>query len=388
MDLCYLKMHLWVEMNLMKLKIPCLMASMIWSVSLTYADDTSVRVQVSPDFRSGLEIHVVGLHEQAPTLSLPARVSLNERKVTRVAPSVPGRVMAIHVHLGDEIRQGETLATLSSTELGIAQAAYLKARTQVNLRRLTAERSRRLLQEGILSVAEARLRESELTESEVELSASAGQLAVMGMTADEIRLLHHNEQINSLIHLQAPSPGTLIARNISQGQIANPTDNLFTIADLSGLWLVAEVPEQAAYQVAEGHEAEARIPALQDAMIKGKIIYVADVVDPEKRTVTVRMEIANKDRLLKPEMLATLIVSPPDERVLSIPAQAVVSEEGRDHVFVLQAESGDYEYRTVELGSDQGGWRKVISGLEPGEKVVSRGGFLLNTERLKKKFGQ
>ena len=347
-----------------------------------------VRVQVSPDFRSGLEIHEVALHAQSPTLALPARVSLNERKVIRVAPSVPGRVMAIHVHLGDDIRQGETLATLSSTELGIAQAAYLKARTQVNLRRLTAERSRRLLQEGILSVAEAKLRESELTESEVELSASAGQLAVMGMTAEEIRLLHRNEQINSLIHLQAPAAGTLIARGISQGQIATPTDSLFTLADLSGLWLVAEVPEQSAYQVAEGHEAEARIPALQDALIKGKIIYVADVVDPEKRTVTVRMEIANPQRLLKPEMLATLIVHSPEDRTLAIPAQAVVSEGGHEHVFVELRDSGDFEFRDIEAGSDQQGWRRVLSGLQPGERIVTRGSFLLNTERLRKQFGQ
>ena len=162
-----------------------------------------------------------------------------------------------------------------------------------------------------------------------------------------------------------------------------PADALFTIADLSRVWLVAEVPEQQAHWAREGDEASAEIAALPEHSFTGPLIYVADLVNPETRTVNIRMEIPNPDGVIKPQMLATLMIRKQGVQEMVLPDSAVVREGNRDHVFVETA-PGHYQLRPVELGLRDGKVRRVISGVHLGERVVVDGAFHLNTERLRK----
>jgi cobalt-zinc-cadmium efflux system membrane fusion protein len=344
-----------------------------------------VAVTTSPALLQRLVIAPVTAQESTETLRLPARVALNEHRLARIGPSVSGRVADIKAFIGQNVKKGEILALINSTELGNAQAAYLKAHTQVNLHKLAVDRAQRLLQADVISRAELKERESELVEAEVELRANADQLRVMGMTDRSIRHLAASGQLDSVTSVTATLEGTVIERDVFLGQITQPTDDLYTIADLSQVWVVAEAPEQKAYLIEPNGQAEVQIPALPGQRVTGRLFYVSDIVNPTTRTVTVRMEIDNPERKIKPEMLATMIIQKPAVTELGIPAKAVVRTGDQDHVFVRTA-SDRFALRAVSLAPEQGGFRRVVEGLTAGESIVVDGAFHLNNERIRKEL--
>lgn len=342
-------------------------------------------VTASPALVERLVIAPVGQAHFADALRLPGRVALDEHRVARIGPSVSGRVADIKAFIGQHVRKGELLAVINSTELSNAQAGYLKAKTQVGLHRLTVDRARRMFAEGIISQATLKEREGALAEAEVEMNATADQLGVMGMSQEAIRRLSETGQIDSTTPITATLTGTIIERHLSVGQIAEPSDELFTIADLSQVWLVAEAPEQEAHRVELGGRAEVQIPALPNQHITGKLIYVADTVNPVTRTVTVRIEVKNPHHRIKPEMLASMVIRRPAETALSVPARAVVRVGEQDHVFV-QTAADHFELRPVSLGHEHEGRRRVEEGLAEGQRIVVEGAFHLNNERVRKEL--
>ena len=337
-------------------------------------------VQITPSLRERISVEPVESVQISDTLRLPGRVALDEHRVARIGPSISGRVVEIKAFVGRDVHRGEVLAMLNSTELSNAQASYLKAKTQVGLMRLTVERARRLFNEGIISEVTLREREAGLAEAEVELRALADQLGIMGMSESAIQRLTDTGQINSMTPVTATLSGTVIERKISIGTIAEISDELFTVADLSRVWVAAEAPEQDAHVVKVGSRVEAIIPALPRQHYDGKIVFIADMVKPETRTVTMRMEVENPQREIKPEMLADLLIKRRSEQALSIPAKAVLREGNRDHVFV-EVDQDRFELRPVSLDADRYGQRRVWSGLSEGDRIVVEGAFHLNNVR-------
>lgn len=329
-----------------------------------------------------LELEPVKRTSVAETLRLPGRVALDEHRVARIGPGVSGRVTDIRAYIGESVRKGDVLAQINSTELSKAQEDYLKSRTQVNLQRLTVQRASRLLEAGIISEAIFRERESALEEREVELRAGADQLRVLGMSDRALARLDADGQIHSEAPVIATVTGTVIERHISVGQTTQPSDNLYTVADLSRVWVVAEVPEQQTQLVVPEGLAEVRIPALGDIPISGRVIYVADVVNPVTRTVTVRMALENSGRRIKPEMLATMVISRPSEHSLVLPARAIIRQNDQDFIFVQTAPKR-FELKPVRLGASLGEYRKVLEGVTEGEIIVAGGAFHLNNERIR-----
>ncbi|MGZ8219205.1 efflux RND transporter periplasmic adaptor subunit [Methylomagnum sp.] len=342
-------------------------------------------VTVPPALAAKLGVAPVGKAHFADMLRLPGRVALDEHRLARIGPSISGRVAEIKAFIGQPVRKGELLTVINSTELSAAQAVFLKAKTQVGLQRLAVERARRLFAEGIISQATLKEREGALDEAEVEMRAGADQLGVMGMSQDAIRRLSDTGQIDSITPVTSTLTGTVIERHISVGQIAQPADYLFTVADLSQVWVVAEAPEQDAHLAEVGGLAEVQIPALPMQKITGKIIYVADTVNPTTRTVTVRMEVKNPDHKIKPEMLASMIIRRPAETGLAVPARAVVRVGEQDHVFVRTVPD-HFELRPVSLSVEHEGMRRVVEGLTEGQQIVVDGAFHLNNERIRKEL--
>jgi cobalt-zinc-cadmium efflux system membrane fusion protein len=347
-----------------------------------FADDpkATASVQITPELKARITIELVEMTQYSDALRLPGRVALDEHRVARIGPSISGRVAEIRAFVGRDVRKGDVLALLNSNELSNAQANYLKAKTQVGLQKLTVQRARRLFSEGIISEATLKEREAGLSEAEVELRALADQLSVMGMSQPAIQTLTSGGQINSMTPVTATLSGTVIERKISVGQIAEISDELFTVADLSQVWVAAEAPEQDAHVIQVGSRVEVNIPALPKQRFMGKIVYIADTVKPETRTVTVRMEVDNPQRKIKPEMLADMIINRSSEKVLTIPAEAVLRDADRDHVFIEVAKDR-FELRPVTLDLDQDGRRRVLAGLSVGDRIVVDGAFHLNNVR-------
>jgi cobalt-zinc-cadmium efflux system membrane fusion protein len=172
----------------------------------------------------------------------------------------------------------------------------------------------------------------------------------------------------------------VIERTVVQGQVVQPGEKLFSVADLSTVWVVGGVPEQLAHDVQVGQSAQIEVAALPSEKVTGTIVFVSDTVSPETRTVTVRTEVRNPGRKLKPAMLANMKVAlRPHERMV-VPAAAVVREGDKDFVYVAHG-ANRYRMTPVELAPDTNGLRPVLKGLDGGEQVVVTGAFQLNTER-------
>jgi membrane fusion protein, heavy metal efflux system len=347
------------------------------------ADELSV--QITPELGARITVEPVEVTHIHDSVRLPGRVALDEHRLARIGPSISGRVVEIRVFVGRNVRKGDVLAVLNSTELSNTQAAYLKAKTQMGLQRLAVDRARRLFNEGIISEATLKEREGGLAEAEVEVRAMADQLGIMGMSDQAILKLMNTGQINSVTPVTATLSGTVIERHISVGQIAEISDELFTVADLSRVWAVAEAPEQDAHMAQIGSRVEVHIPALPKEQFTGKIVFVGDTVNPETRTVTLRMEVENTHHRIKPGMLVDMVIKQAAESAPTIPAQAVLREADRDHVFVALGKDR-FALRPVTLDADREGRRRVLEGLTTGDRIVVEGAFHLNNVRKLKEL--
>ena len=219
--------------------------------------------------------------------------------------------------------------------------------------------------------------ENELEAVKADYRASRDQLLVLGMSEKAIEKLETSGQINSF--------AVIISRAINVGQIVNPQDNLFHIADLSKLWAVANIPEQQASFIQKDEVVSIEIPALDNKQIEAKIVFEDSIVDPQTRTVMVRAELDNLGLIFKPDMLTSMYIRSKKTSKLAIPVSSVVRENDRKYVLV-QNTPKTFRLREVELGSRDGNLFSIISGLSEGETVVTDGAFHLNSERKKKEL--
>lgn len=347
----------------------------------TPADST----QVEPDANllAQLKMERVSETPVAETLRVAGNIDFDEHGLARIGASVTGRVTQLAVQLGQPVHKGETLALLNSSELSSAQLAYLKARSQTELFRRNAERARALFQADVISAAELQRRENEFEIAAAEARAARDQLRVLGVGEASLNKLAQSGAIDSVTPVTASISGVVVERKIAAGQVVQPADVLFVVADLKRVWAVAQVPEQQINRVRVGQSVQLEIPALNHEKRVGKLIYVGQTVNPETRTVLVRTELDNGDGQLKPAMLATMLIEGVTVPRLVVPASAVVREEDEDHVFVAEADNR-FRLVKVRLGPENQGRRVVQGGLKGGERVVTEGAFHLNNERNRK----
>lgn len=327
----------------------------------------------------------VGKAPVADILRVAGRIDFDEARVARIGATVTGRVTDIQADLGESVKAGDTLAQLHSTELGNAQLGYLKAKANAELLARAVERARLLLAADVIGAAELQKRENELSVAVAERRAAADQLRVLGVSAKAMENTSTSGVINSISSVVSTLPGVVVERKVAKGQVVQPADALFTVADLSRVWVIAQVPEAEISLVATGQAVEIEVPALGHAKRVGRLIYVGDIVNRETRTVMVRTEIENPDRQLKPAMLATMLIQARPVERLVVPASAVVREDNEDHVFV---ETGPNQYRLtrVKLGPEHDDRRAVLSGLAEGARVAADGAFHLNNERRRQEL--
>ena len=319
-------------------------------------------------------------------LRASGRIDFNELFLSRIGANVTGRVSEILAVPGQIVKQGDVLAKITSTELTQSQLSYLKAKSASQLADQAANRAKILFKEDVIALAELQKREAEASSSKAEFRAANDQLRVQGMDQASIDKLAKSGVIESINNVIATIPGEIVERKINKGQVVQPADALFTVADLSSLWAISEVPESNSYLINKGQKAALIIPALRNQEIEGTVAHVDSIVNPQTRTVVVRMELPNKEGRIKPGMLATMLIESQPLDKLVVPVGAVVREDNHDHVFLRL---GDDFYRMVEvkLGPEGKGYRPVISGLKEGQEIVTEGAYHLNTERKRQISG-
>ncbi len=280
------------------------------------------------------------------------------------------------------MKRGQPLAILYSTDLSDAQFAFLKAVSQQSLSERAVERGKQLLDADVIGSAEQQRRQAELVQATAEVSSLRQQLRALGMSEDSIHDLESSRKLNSRYEVLASIDGTVLERSITVGQIVQPAEVAFLLADLSKVWLVADIPEQNAGDVAVGKAVEAEAAAFPGEPIVGRLSFVSATVNPESRTVRVRMNVSNPRGRYKPAMLATMRLKDRGQRERVIPVTAVVRENNRDNVF-MQTGPKTFVLREVELGGEFGDVRTLISGIEPNQTIVLDGAFHVNNERKK-----
>jgi cobalt-zinc-cadmium efflux system membrane fusion protein len=319
-------------------------------------------------------------------LRASGRVDFNELFLSRIGANVTGRVSDILAVPGQMVKQGDVLAKITSTELTQSQLSYLKAKSASQLAEQAANRAKILYKEDVIALAELQRREAESNSAKAEFRAANDQLRVQGMDQVSIDKLAKSGVIESINNVVATIPGEIVERKINKGQVVQPADALFTVADLSSLWAISEVPESSSYLIRKGQKASLIIPALRNQEIEGTVAHVDSIVNPQTRTVVVRMELANKEGQIKPGMLATMLIESQPLDKLVVPVGAVVREDNHDHVFV-RLDDDLYRMVPVKLGPEGKGFRPVISGLKEGQEIAIEGAYHLNTERKRQLSG-
>jgi membrane fusion protein, heavy metal efflux system len=320
------------------------------------------------------------------TLRIPGRIQVDEQYESRAGASITGRISTLDVNLGDEVKAGQRLATIKSTELAQYQLSYIKASQQMQLQTKAVDRAKQLLEADVISQAELQRREGELNAANAELNAARDQLLVLGMAPSSISQLGLHNSGMSTSQVNSKITGTVIARKARLGQVVAPAEELFVIADLSHVWAVAEIPEQQIAHIREGQSLNIEVPALDDAELTGTLAFVGDIVNPATRTVMARANISNEKMLLKPDMLITILLEARPEKVVAVPASAVVRENNADHVFVKTMKEKQYKLLPVTLGRTYQEHREVLQGLQPGDQIVLDGAFHVNNERKRKEM--
>ncbi len=337
-------------------------------------------VEIEDNFKAPIEVKPIERAQIAQTLDVAGRLSVDEAKVSRIGSNLTGRLLSVNAQVGQKVASSTVLATINSTELNSAQLNFLKAHSIVDLQTKNVERAQALFKADVISSAELQKRENELQIALAEEKATADQLMSFGMNEGSVKALAKNRTIKSQRAVISPLNGVVIEKHVTTGQVVQAADPLFVVADLSSLWIVANVPEAQAGGIKIGQDIEVTISSL-NIKIHTNITYIADVINSETRTLAIRADLDNANGTFKPDMFATIRIEGQSQERLLVPSSAVVREQNKEHVFVKLS---DKVFRLVPVTLEQAnetGLRAISSGLTGDESIVTNGAFHLNTER-------
>lgn len=337
------------------------------------------RIVARPEVLPRLELGFPFLVDLADKIQVPSRVQVDEERTAHIGSYVTGRITDMFVILGDYVQPGQPLARITSPDLTNSQLAYLRALSRVVVTSKALERAQHLLAADAIPVAEVERRQSEMEIAQAELSAAIDQLRLFGMGDAELKILNKRGKILPWLDIKSTREGYVIARNVLIGQVVQPSDPLFQVADLSHVWVVGDVPEQIARDVELDQHVEIQVPALNQ-QLDGIIIFVSDTVNRLTRTVMTRVMVENPERKLKPDMLANMHITDPQHKVLVVPESAVVRELNQDYVFVALSDN-EFQRVPVELAKEVANLRPVLNGLTAEQRIVTSGAFHLDSER-------
>ncbi len=308
--------------------------------------------------------------DQGMTLRLPGRLVWNEDRTVRVYPQLPGRIVRIQADIGSQVKAGQALAALSSPEFGQAQAELKKAQADAQLAQKAYQRSQELLAAGVIAQKEAEQVDADFSRTRAEVERAASRVRLLGRSASSV---------DQTYTLSSPISGTVVERHLNVGQefrFDQANSAPFVVTDPTSLWIQIDVAEADLAGVSQGGDFQLSVNQLPGQSFPGKILHVADFVDPVTRTIKVRAAVANSERKLKGEMFATIAIARPPSAHLIVPAKAVFLVGSERFVFVEEAE-GKYIRRKLETGSERNGMIEVRTGLSAGEEVVVEGNLHL-----------
>lgn len=349
--------------------------------------------------RNGIRLGTAKRQVLTATLSAPARVAFNEEQIAHVGSAVTGRVSELRVKTGDPVNKGDVLLVIDSPELGEAQSDYLQKRTSasvaaeaIELSKSSYERAKKLYEKNQgTSLNEVQKREAELNAAagaaataKSAATSAANKLSLLGMTAEEVKALETTGTLKPTYTVRSPIAGQVTEREVTLGELVSPEkERLLTVADLSTVWVVADVPEARLPEIAEGSKVQIET-ASGGASFEGSVAYIAPELDPTTRTGRVRVQVPNPEKRFRPGMFARAEIATGvagGEPVVAVPEEAVQTVEGEPALFVpVKGEPNTFAKRQVGVGPAVGGMVPVFAGLKDGEQYVATGSFVLKAD--------
>ena len=327
-----------------------------------------------------LTFETVALHGFVSEELTEGKIAVNADRATPLFSPFSGRVLRVIAGLGDTVKQGAPLATIEASEFVQAQNDLSTAAAQIKLARINETRKHALFDAKGGSLQDWQQAQSDLTAATTAYAAVRNRLRILGKSEAEITALESAQTIDPVATLSAPISGVVVDRQLGPGQYLQAASGtpVYTIADPSNVWLLANVRETDAGLVHLGQAVEVHVLAYPKRPFRARVTYVAAELDPTTHRLPVRAEIDNRDGALKPEMFATFRILTGDAaEAPAVPEGAVVYEGNAAHVWVAAGE-GLLAYRAIRTGRSNDGLVEVLDGLKPGERVVTKGGLFID----------
>lgn len=368
----------------------------------TTVPSTPGEVVISPAEQSAqrMEVQAVQMRDLPVVLSLPGRIALPDNATWRVGVLTDGRVEKVYANLGDYVHKGEILARMHSHDVHDARAAYqtavadsAKFDSAQALAQTEYDRTQRLYALKAVSLEQTQIAHQELVNAQTE--AKNARIAVtrerthledtLGVPAD-IPENSHNEN-DELVPIATPASGYVLEKNVTPGVTIQPSTDAFVVGDLTRLWMLASVRADQLARLHVGQSAVVSLPDAPGATFSGKVANLGQRFDPTTRQMQIRIEFTNTGGRLRPEMLARAELPVGEKKaVLLVPEDAVQQVNGQDAVFV-RLSADHFVLRPIQAGDSAQGMVRVVSGIKPGDQVVTQGSFLVKSQLLRSSIG-
>ncbi len=369
---------------------------------------TQIDLQPAQEQQIGLTIGSANVRPFPVTVKTTGQLQEAGELSAHISTPVAGRVVSISINRGQQVLAGQPLATLKSDAVGQIQADLLQAslqnesdirqaQVQINFSKAAYQRELKLFKDRISSQADLEAARTQFEKDQAALEAfqskrqatiatAQERLSLYGVASGNAADVVRNRRINPFVTISAPRSGVITNRTINIGELADPSKDMFTLADLSRVWLVADIYEKDISKVRIGQPVDLTLDSLGGKHFPGKVSYVANELDPQTRTLILRADVPNPGLRLKPDMFARVEVMVGDTAVLSVPREAL--QRNGDYTFAyVPIGPHRYEERLVEIGLDDGTYVQITKGLKAGEKVVVHGTLPLQGEAQKKAGG-
>lgn len=340
---------------------------------------------VPHDLSPRVETGIVAYSGQHQDLSLSGKIAYGEDRYSKISSPLQGRVVEVRAHLGDRVKAGAVLLVIDSPDIAQAYSEYVKEHSELQYATRSHELAKDLYTNKALPLKDLKQAENELVKARAEFRRAKERLLSLRVSAEELNKPLDKQQITSRFEMKSPLTGIVVERMVTPGQSVGGDVNqvLFTVADLDMLQVVADVYERDLALVKEGQFAKVTVEAYPEVDFPATVAAVGDVVDPASRTIKLRAWVNNQDHRLKPEMFARLHIQVGDEtRILVVPKESVLEADGKQFVFVVE-EPNQYVKREVKVSNFTPDQMRVLAGLSPGQRIVTKGAVLIKGQEVK-----
>ena len=333
--------------------------------------------------RAGIVVAPVASETSATEIRLPGVVEPNAYRQVVVTPLVAGRVTKVGPALGDRVRRGQTMAKIYSPALAEAQTRYVSAQAMLDAHDRELQRTRKLVEIGAASRQELEKVHAEHAAQTAAVQSARSQLELLGVSASALANMASGRSVSAATNVPAPIDGVVTERGANVGLNVDPATKLFTVVDLSTVWVVANLYEKDFSRVRVGSEAAITTSARPDLTLRGRVSYIDPQVNADTRTAKVRIEVPNHGGELRLGMYADVVVAGASgTSTPRVPRNAVQNVSDRTVVYLANPkEPGKFVEREVRLGQTSGEQVEVVSGVQPGDAVVTAGSFFVRAER-------